>query len=108
VEPCVFRKVDGDCVPILVVYVDDILMIVSEGEMEQLHRLFVEEFRWITMDIGKEQSYLGMQISFLSNEMCVDMKNYIERKLITFGGELVQYQNPGRKNLFMVGEEDEL
>jgi hypothetical protein len=34
VEPCVFRKIDGDHVHLLVVYVDDILMIVSEGEMK--------------------------------------------------------------------------
>jgi hypothetical protein len=108
VEPCIFQKIDGDHVHFLVVYVDDILMIVSEGEMERLHWLFIEEFRLITMDVGKEQSYLGMQISFLSNEVHVDMKNYIEVILTTFGEELVQYQNPGRKDLFMVEEENEL
>jgi len=93
VEPCIFQKIDGDHVHFLVVYVDDILMIVSEGEMERLHWLFIEEFRLITMDVGKEQSYLGMQISFLVK---------ITKRIMN------QYQNPGRKDLFMVEEENEL
>jgi hypothetical protein len=108
VEPCVFRKIDGGHVHLLVVYVDDILMIVSKGEMERLHKLFVEEFRWITMDVSKEQSYLAMQISFLLNEVRIDMRSYIDKILTAFGRELVQYQNPGRKDLFTVKEESEL
>jgi len=60
------------------------------------------------MEVGREQSYLGMQISFRSDEVRVDMKSYIEKILITFGKELVQYQNPRRKDLFMVKEEDDL
>jgi hypothetical protein len=108
VEPCVFKRVDGDRVYLLIVYVDDILMIVTEEEVTRLHGLFVEEFRWITMEVGRKQSYLGMQISFRSGEVRVDMKSYIEKILITFGKELVQYQNPGRKDLFMVEEEDNL
>ncbi len=60
------------------------------------------------MDVGKEQSYLGMQISFLLNEVRINMRSYIDKILTAFGGELVHYQNPGRKDLFMVGEESEL
>jgi len=108
VEPCVFKRVDGDRVHLLIVYVDDILMIVAEEEVTRLHGLFVEEFRWITIEVGKEQSYLGMQISFRSGEVHVEMKNYIEKILATFGGDLVPYQNPGRKDLFMVEQHNVL
>jgi hypothetical protein len=36
------------------------------------------------------------------------MRSYVDKILTTFGGELTQYQNPGKKDLFTVVEEKEL
>jgi hypothetical protein len=71
-EPCVFRKVTGDEVLLLVVYVDDILIIASEQEIKRLHGLCVDEFRWITLETGKTHSYLGMQLEFADGEVLVE------------------------------------
>jgi hypothetical protein len=60
VEPCVFRKIEGSNVHLLVVYLDDILMIVSKEEMERLQKVFVDKFQCVTIDVGKEQLCLGM------------------------------------------------
>jgi len=60
VEPCVFRKIEGSNVHLLVDYLDDILMIVSKEEMERLQKVFVDKFQCVTIDVGKEQLCLGM------------------------------------------------
>jgi hypothetical protein len=52
-EPCVFRKVEGDVVYLLIVYVDDVLIIATAGEIKRLHKLCIDEFRWVTLDTGK-------------------------------------------------------
>ncbi|MFN9978941.1 MAG: hypothetical protein ACK53Y_03450 [bacterium] len=62
VEPCIFRKIEGDGVFLIVVYVNDILIIASGEEIHRLHQHFVDEFQWVTLDLGNKQSYLGMQI----------------------------------------------
>ena len=40
----------------------DILVIAERSEIERLQKRFTEELTWITMDVGKKHSYLGMQI----------------------------------------------
>jgi hypothetical protein len=41
-----------------------------------LRKRFTEEFTWITMDVGKKHSYLGMQICFEDGYVTVDMVHY--------------------------------
>ena len=48
-DPCVMRKVVADKIFLLVIYVDDILILAEEEEIEHLHAAFVQEYQWITM-----------------------------------------------------------
>jgi hypothetical protein len=59
VDLCLFHKVIGDKVYLLVVYVDDILVVAEWEELIKLNEGFMKEFRWITMVINNEQLYWG-------------------------------------------------
>ena len=56
---CLFHKVIGDKVYLLVVYVDDILVVAEWEELIKLNEGFMKEFPWITMVINNEQLYWG-------------------------------------------------
>ncbi len=105
VDPCVFRKVENNMVYILVVYVDDILIIASEDEIKKLHTQCVEEFRWVTLEVGKCHSYLGMQLEFLEGEVRVNMSNYVEKVIESYERALDIRRAPGKKRVFMVSED---
>jgi hypothetical protein len=105
VEPCIFRKVEGDGVYLLIVYVDDILMIASDEEILWLHELFIDEFQWIKLDISKKLSYLGMQIEFLEGFVWIDMRSYVVKILAECEEKLTYYQAPRKKDLFTITEE---
>jgi hypothetical protein len=104
-EPCVFRKVTGDEVFLLVVYVDDILIIASELEIERLHELCVDEFRWITLEKGRNHSYLGMQLEFVDGEVRVDMSSYVDKVLATYSKEPEGCRVPGKRGVFLVSDD---
>jgi hypothetical protein len=104
-EPCVFRKVAGNEVFLLVVYVDDMLIIASEQEIERLHELCVHEFRWITLEKGRSHSYLGMQLEFADGEVHVDMSNYVDKVIEVYSKELEGRRAPGRKGVFLISED---
>jgi len=108
VEPCTFRKVEGDGVFLLVVYVDDILIIALSEEISRFHQHFVDEFQWVTLDVGNKQSYLGMQIEFFERMVQIDMRSFIEKILVWCDDHLTCYQGPGKKDLFTIAEESAL
>ncbi len=62
VDLCLFRKVIGEKVYILLVYVDDILVCTDEQEVKFLKQEFVKRYKWITIEVGNKHSYLGMQV----------------------------------------------
>jgi hypothetical protein len=53
VDPCVFRKVVGSDVYLLLVYVDDILIRANAEELARLEKEFVCMFKWITMSLAQ-------------------------------------------------------
>ncbi len=57
---CLFRKVIGERVYILLVYIDDILVCVDKQEVESLKHEFVKRYKWIKIKVGNKHSYLGM------------------------------------------------
>jgi hypothetical protein len=103
VDPCLFRKVDGDSVYLLVVYVDDVLAVAKLPELKRLHEAFMKEFRWVTMVIDHKQSYLGMLITIEKGVVTVDMRYYLG-KILSEHNNLPVATNPGAKNSFMVDE----
>jgi hypothetical protein len=103
-EPCVFRKVEGDVVYLLIVYVDDVLIIATAGEIKRLHKLCIDEFQWVTLDTGKRHSYLGMQLEFLAGKVRVDMSSYTEKVLDFYAKVLEPRRVPGKKGVFLVSK----
>jgi hypothetical protein len=86
VKPCIFRKVDREMVYLLVLYVDDVLIIALEKEVEHVHKLCVNEFQWVTMETSKNHSYLGILLEFLHGAVCIDMHSYVDQVLQGFAG----------------------
>jgi len=65
------RKIVDGNVYLLVIYVDDILILAPEDEMEWLKKAFNEKFQWITTEISDSHSYLGMHL-VMKDGLCVD------------------------------------
>jgi len=95
-EPCVFRKVVRERVYLITGYVDDLLTFATQDELDRLKEKFTREFRWITTDVGKEHSYLGMQLRFRERRVEVDMSYYLKKLLQEFTN-LQAERLPGKK-----------
>ena len=96
---CVFRRILGDRVYFITAYVNDLLSFATQDELDRLKLAFTEEFRWITMDIGKMHSYLGIQLAFKAGWVKINMTYYLEKVLKGFN-DLMPEVLPGKKNLF--------
>ena len=71
-DPCVMRKIVNSKVFLLLIYVDNIHIFAERCEIERLRQRFMEEFTWITIEIGKKHSYLGMEIYLFGRRVCDD------------------------------------
>jgi hypothetical protein len=61
-DKCVFRKIVGGKIFVLLVYVDNILALVDRKEAEILRARLVERFGTVQFEVARKLSYLGMQI----------------------------------------------
>ncbi len=66
-DPCVMRRIARSVIFLLMIYVDDILVLIDEAELKRIQEFFKKEFTWITMNVGNVLSSLSMQ-SCLSKE----------------------------------------
>jgi hypothetical protein len=73
VDPFVFRRVVNRKVYLLLVYIDDILLIGDEREVNRMEEEFLKEFRWITMSKEHSHSYIGMQVTVRDGAVTLDM-----------------------------------
>ena len=101
------RRIVSNNVWILLIYVDDILVIADKVEIERLRNTFTEEFTWITMEVGKKHSYLGMQICLEDGCVMIDMIHYIT-KILESIENLEDSSVPANKNIFVVDEHSAL
>jgi hypothetical protein len=92
---------------LLLIYADDILIFADEAELKRIESFFMEEFRWITMNVGNILSYSGMQILLEQRVVTIDMSYDFEEALKGYGN-LSQCSMPGKKTLFTVDEKAEL
>ena len=107
--PCIMRKIVGKEVFLLIIYVDDILVLASEPEIERLQHVFIKQFRWITMEIGNPHSYLGMQLILGDGCVRVSMRNFIEKMLLSSGeDDLKEYKSLAGKDFFKVHMKSEV
>ncbi len=107
VDMCLFRKVIGERVYILLVYVDDILVCTDEQEVEFLKQEFEKRYKWIMIEVGNKHSYLGMQITIKPRGVEINMQFYVKKVLADFG-KLLTYKTPATMDLFVVQEKDYL
>eukprot|EP00590_Aulacoseira_subarctica_P002999 CAMPEP_0172416062 /NCGR_PEP_ID=MMETSP1064-20121228/2499_1 /TAXON_ID=202472 /ORGANISM="Aulacoseira subarctica , Strain CCAP 1002/5" /LENGTH=671 /DNA_ID=CAMNT_0013153423 /DNA_START=324 /DNA_END=2338 /DNA_ORIENTATION=+ len=106
-DPCV-NKIVGDKIFLLVIYVNDILILADESEINRLHEVFVQEYQWITMEIASTHSYLGMQIEFYKKHAAINMVHFVEKLLATSGEEnLREFSCPATKDIFTVEADSE-
>jgi predicted small secreted protein len=103
VDPCVFRRVVGEKVYLLTLYVDDILLIAERVEIERMEKAFVAAFQWITMAVGSSHLYIGMKLTVDRGYVVFDMRYYLKNFLEPFDNPQVKVV-PGNKETFMVKE----
>jgi len=103
VDPCVFRRVVGEKVYLLTLYVDDILLIAEKLEIECVEKAFEAEFQWITMAVGNSHSYTGMKLTVDKGYIVLDMRYYLQNLLEPFINPQVKVV-PGNKETFTVKE----
>jgi hypothetical protein len=106
-DPCVMRRIVGDKICLLLIYVDDILVLADEAELKQVESFFKKEFTWITMNVGNVLSYLSMQIMLEQGVVTMDMSYYLEKVLEGYNN-LPPCSTLGKRNFFDVNEWAEL
>ncbi len=99
-DHCVFRKMVGDRIFILLVYVDNILALVDKTEAEKLQKFLDDRFGKVQFEVGRQLSYLGMQISIEEKGVTVDMTFYT--KSILEDEEVMVIKSPSTKAMFIV------
>lgn len=62
---------------LILIYVDDLLLLMDEREVKRMEQVLTKEFQWIVMSIGQVQSYLEMQITLEADKVVIDMIHYI-------------------------------
>ncbi len=105
-DKCVFRKIVGDKIFVLLVYVDDILALVDRKEAEILRAHLVERFGTVQFKVARKLSYLGMQIEIKEKGVVVDMSYYAMK--ILEGVEASAAGSPGTKAMFIVDDKAKL
>jgi hypothetical protein len=105
-DRCVFRKMAGERIYILLVYVDDILALVDKKEAEKIRKHLDKRFGKVLFEEGKELSYLGMQICIKENGLIVDMMFYAKK--ILENEDVQVMRSPAIKNMFIVDESSRL
>jgi hypothetical protein len=105
-DKCVFRKVAGDRIYILLVYVDDILALVDQDEAKKLRKFFDKRFGKVQFELGKKHSYLGMQICIAEEGIIVDMTFYAKKILEC--EDVQEMRSPATKLMFIVKENSRL
>jgi hypothetical protein len=106
-DPCVWRRVVDGVICIILIYVDDLLIFGNQEEMDGLSALLTSSFSAITMTVGRELSYLGMQIEWTAAGFQVSMEFYIEQMLVDWPSVLFR-ASPGTKDTYKIDGESRL
>jgi len=103
-DPCVMRRIVGEKVFLLLIYVDDILILADAAEIDRMEKVFLKEFTWITIERNNKLSYLGMLVSLEEGTATIDMTYFIEKLLESYKN-LVARTTPSNKSIFQVSED---
>ncbi len=100
-DKCIFQRDSGPVLCILILYVDDILLFADQDEITRVETFMKREFKWITVSKNNVQSYLGMNIVVLPNQITIDM-NYYTQQLLTEFQEDRLFTTPAVKEYFKI------
>jgi hypothetical protein len=103
-DPCVMRKQVGQLIFFIMIYVDDLLILATLEEIENIRKLLVERFKTISIEVMESVSYLGMQLTRTEAETTVDM-SYYAAKIVEESGGVVKKSTPGTRDIFNVDDE---
>jgi hypothetical protein len=106
VNACVMHKIVQGRVCIIMIYIDDLLVVATKQETECLKGLLKTKFDDITVNEGREVSFLGMQITFDEEKTIIDMPFFVNSLLN--GKEVKTIRSPGTKNTFIVDKSSPL
>ena len=78
-DSCVMRRCINGMIFIILIYVDDLLILAMKDEIEGICELLTGVFMAITMEIGRELLYLGMQVVWWDGSFEITMDYYLEQ-----------------------------
>jgi hypothetical protein len=82
-DQCIFRKVSGNHIWFLILYVDDILLFANDEEIKRVETFMKKEFKWIT--VIKDKIVIPRNEHRVSkNQITVDMHYYTQQLLKEF------------------------
>jgi hypothetical protein len=100
-DPCVMRRIVGDNVFLLLIYVDDILIQADDDEIDRIEQIFLKEFTWITIEHDNKLSYLGMLVTLEQGVATIDMTYFVDKLLESYDN-LIARATPSNKSIFQV------
>ena len=75
-DPCAYIKWDGNKISIITVWVDDLLLFISNDEIMVRVKEYIK-CTWETTDIGKPTKIIGIEITLGENSTSISQQNYI-------------------------------
>ena len=109
-DECVLVKNDNGKSVVIVLYVDDILVLVDDREkIDWLHKILEDEYETVELDKGDSFTYLGMVISKEKNGMTtVNMGGYTTNIVNDYEVfyKVKEVTTPATQDLFHVGDEN--
>jgi hypothetical protein len=91
---------------IVMIYVNDLMVLVTKAEVERIRNWLVVKYGEVMMDSGTLLSYLGMQLTFMSDAVRISMDYFVEQLVNVLGLSL--QSSPGKKNTFKTSIEVKL
>ena len=82
-DPCLYTKLDGDSVVIILFLVDDIIIAVSNNQVLNNMKAYLSD-RFKMKDMGKLSLFLGIEFTFHDDYAMLSQRRYCEKMLDKF------------------------
>jgi hypothetical protein len=95
-DPCLFYKMEGEKLNLLLLYVDDMLLMFENPELAGILKdALIAEFEGVTTQEGDIISFLGITITQSESEITLDQQGYIKKMVDSLDLDKVPvYKNP--------------
>ena len=75
-DPCAYIKWDGNEISIVTVWVDNLLLFISNDDIMVKVKKYIKS-TWETTDIGELTKIIGIEITLGENSISISQQNYI-------------------------------